>query len=190
MLWSVRPHRQQVRGSSGTRTSTVALSLAPLGDARAVLVRYCTRTSAPAGTWQHRILNTLLVRVLESYGPNFTCYIRVFSTIQYAPVHRTKKALMAPRRVRVLYEPQASTRTSTRTPTSTVPGQPLSRLRDTRSEHARVAARWKRAHPSIPASKQRTDPTRRNASDIWRAENANPLKNATEASSQVRCSAA
>ena len=38
--------------------------------------------------------------VLESYGPNFTCYIRVFSTIQYAPVHRTKKALMAPRRTR------------------------------------------------------------------------------------------
>ena len=40
------------------------------------------------------------VLVLESYGPNFTCYIRVFSTIQYAPVHRTKKALMAPRRGR------------------------------------------------------------------------------------------
>ena len=46
------------------------------------------------------------VLVLESYGPNFTCYIRVFSTIQYAPVHRTKKALMAP---------QASTSTPTST---------------------------------------------------------------------------
>ena len=49
----------------------------------------------------------------------------MFSTIQYAPVHRTKKALMAPRRGRVQYEPQASTST----PTSTR-GQPLSRLRD------------------------------------------------------------
>ena len=29
---------------------------------------------------------TVRVLVLESYGPNFTCYIRVFSTIQYAPV--------------------------------------------------------------------------------------------------------
>ena len=34
-----------------------------------------------------------------------------------------------------------------------LPGQPLSRLRRCviASEHARVAARWKRAHPSIPA---------------------------------------
>ena len=55
------------------------------------------------------------VLVLESYGPNFTCFIRVFSTIQYAPVHRTKKALMAPRRGRVPYEPQASTSTPTST---------------------------------------------------------------------------
>ena len=75
----------------------------------------------------------------------------MFSTIQYAPVHRTKKALMAPRRGRVQYEysyePQL-----VRVPLR-VPGQPPSRLRlgalgcVIASEHARVAARWKRAHP-------------------------------------------
>ena len=54
----------------------------------------------------------------------------MFSTIQYAPVHRTKKALMAPRRGRVRAEGEyEQVRVPLRVRVA-LPGQPLSRLRD------------------------------------------------------------